>query len=178
MAQLDEWRPPAEAAEEEAAERRELEPVPEWAHEVVRWLDTAVRIPGTNVTIGLDAVLGMFLPAAGDALTAIGALSLFSLALRYNVPKVVLGKMLLNVAVDTVLGSIPVLGDVFDVLWRANKKNLELIERYRDEPGAKPTASDYVVVGLAVLVLLALLAVPILVGLFVAGTLWRWLSGE
>ena len=168
-----------ERAELERAEleQRELEPIPEWARQVVRWLDTAVRVPGTDITLGLDAILGLFLPTAGDALTAIGSVSLFSLAVRYNVPKVVLGKMLVNVAVDALFGSVPILGDAFDVLWRSNKKNLELIERYRAHPGAPPTAGDYVVVALAFVVLLALLALPIVVGVLVLGALWRWLSG-
>lgn len=182
MAQRDDWRspPPGDRQLDLRPEpaRPELEPVPAWARELVRWLDTAVRVPGTNVTIGLDAVLGLLLPTAGDALTALGALSLFSLAVRYQVPKVVLGKMLVNVAVDALLGSVPVLGDVFDVFWRSNKRNLELIERYRDQPGAPATTGDYVVVGLALLVLLALLALPIVVGVLVVGSLWRWASGS
>jgi hypothetical protein len=175
MAQHDEWRPPAEPANE--LERRKLEPLPDWAHQLVRWLDTAVRIPGTDITIGLDAVLGLFLPTAGDALTGIGALSLFTLAVRHNVPKVVLAKMLINVAVDSLFGSIPIVGDVFDVLWRSNKKNLELIERYRAEPGKPATVGDHVVVGLAFLVLLTLLALPIVVAVLVIGGLWRWATG-
>ena len=74
--------------------------------------------------------------------------------MRDNVPKVVLAKMLINVAIDTLVGSIPIVGDFFDVLWRANKKNLELIERYRAEPGKPATAGDYVFVGLTFVVLL------------------------
>ncbi len=175
MAQHDEWRPPAEPAKELG--RRELEPLPDWAHQLVRWLDAAVRIPGTDVTIGLDAVLGFFLPTAGDALTGLGALSLFALAVRHNVPKVVLAKMLINVAVDTLVGTIPILGDLFDVLWRSNKKNLELIERYRAEPGKPATLGDYVVVGLVFVLLLALLALPIVVAVLVISGLWRWAAG-
>ena len=180
MAQHDDWRPPpAEAPlgrEDELDQRRELEPLPAWAHELVRWLDTAVRVPGTDITIGLDAVLGFFLPTAGDALTAVGTLSLFTLAVRHNVPKVVLVKMLINVAVDSIFGSIPIVGDAFDVLWRSNKKNLELIERYRAHPGAPATAGDYIAVGLTFLVLLILLAIPVVAAVFIISGLWRWLS--
>jgi hypothetical protein len=181
MGQHDDWRPPPRSAADElalaAGEGRELEPLPPWAHQLVRWLDTAVRVPGTDVTIGLDAVLGLLLPGAGDALTAIGTLSLFTLAVRHNVPKVILAKMLVNVAVDSLVGAVPVLGDVFDVLWRSNKKNLELIEKYRAQPGAPATAGDYAVVVLAFVVLVALLALPVVVLVFVFGGLWRWLSG-
>ncbi|HEV8244538.1 MAG TPA: DUF4112 domain-containing protein [Polyangiaceae bacterium] len=147
--------------------RAEREPIPVWAEQLVYWLDTAIRVPGTEITIGLDAILGFLLPTAGDALTALGSLALFSLALRYRVPKLVIAKMLLNVAVDSLVGSVPLLGDVFDVFWRSNKKNLELIERYRSAPGAPARASDYIVVGLACLVLLALVLLPFVVAALV-----------
>ncbi len=160
-----------------ADQRRDLEPIPPWAEQLVYWLDTAVRVPGTNITIGLDAVLGFLLPTAGDALTGLGALALFSLAVRHRVPKVVLAKMLLNVAIDTLLGSIPLLGDAFDVFWRSNKKNLELIQRYRAEPGAPAKPGDYVVVVLAGIVLLGLLILPFVVAAFVIGAVWRYASG-
>ncbi len=160
-----------------AGERRDLQPVPAWAEQLVYWLDTAVRVPGTNITIGLDAVLGFLLPTAGDALTGLGALALFSLAVRHRVPKVVLAKMLLNVAIDSLVGSIPLLGDAFDVLWRSNKKNLELIQRYRSEPGAPAKPADYVVVVLAGIVLLALLLLPFVVAALVLGALWRFAAG-
>lgn len=140
--------------------------VPRWARELVRWTDTAVRIPGTDLTLGLDALLGLLLPSAGDALSAVGSLSLFALAVRLRVPKVVLARMLVNIAIDALVGSIPLIGDAFDVVFRANKKNLELIERYRNAPGGPAKPFDYVVVGLSFVLLIALLALPILASLF------------
>ena len=155
----------------------QADPVPRWARELVRWTDTAIRIPGTDITIGLDAILGFLLPAAGDTVTAVGSLSLFSLAVRLGVPKVVLGRMLINVAIDSLVGSIPIVGDAFDVLFRANKKNLELIERYRQAPGAPPKPFDYVVVGLTFVILIALLALPVVVSVFLIGTLIQKFRG-
>jgi hypothetical protein len=157
-----------------ASQRGAVEAVPVWAQQLVYWLDTAIRVPGTNITIGLDAILGFLLPTAGDALTALSALSLFSLAVRYRVPKVVIAKMLVNVAVDVLIGAIPILGDAFDVLWRSNKKNLELIERYRTMPGAPAKPGDYVIVALAFVVLLALLALPFVVAAFVVGAVVKY----
>src|SRR5688572_19712129 len=111
MAEPEEWHPPESGWQRrQERERREIEPVPVWAEQLVHWLDSAVRIPGTNITVGLDAILGFLLPTAGDALTALGTLSLFSLAVRYRVPKVVLAKMLVNVAVDALVGVIPFVG--------------------------------------------------------------------
>jgi hypothetical protein len=159
------------------AKRVDTQPVPQWARELVRWTDTAIRIPGTNLTIGLDAILGFLLPAAGDTVTAIGSLSLFSLAVRLGVPKVVLGRMLINVAIDSIVGSIPILGDAFDVVFRANKKNLELIERYRQAPGAPAKPFDYVVVGLTFVILIALLALPIVASAFLIAAVIRVFHG-
>lgn len=177
MTDPDEWQPSQSGWQRrDVRERRELEPIPPWAEELTRWLDSAVRIPGTKITIGLDAILGFLLPTAGDALTALGALSLFSLAVRYRVPKVVFLKMLVNVAVDAIVGSIPVLGDVFDVAFRANRRNLELIQRYRSAPGAPATAGDYAVVALVLVVLLALLALPVVVFVLLASTVSEWLG--
>jgi hypothetical protein len=156
---------------------KEGPPIPRWAREFVRWTDTAIRIPGTDLTIGLDAILGFFLPAAGDTVTALGSLSLFSLAVRLGVPKVVLFRMLVNVAIDSLVGSIPVVGDAFDVFFRANKKNLELIERYREAPGAPARPFDYVVVGLTFVLLIALLALPIVASAFLISAVLRWFSG-
>lgn len=105
------------------------ERVPHWAEALVRLLDDGFRIPGTQLRIGADALLGALLPVGGDALGAVGTLALFWLAAQQRVPRVVLARMAFNVAIDALVGSVPVLGDVFDMVWKANRKNLVLIER-------------------------------------------------
>src|SRR5689334_14479749 len=117
-----------------------------WAQRWVALLDDAVRIPGTSIRFGLDPILGALLPAAGDAVSAVGSLALLLLALKYRVPTSTLARMLLNVLLDTLLGAIPVVGDVFDVAWKANRRNLELLERYRNEGHTAPTLGDYLIV--------------------------------
>lgn len=127
---------------------------------VVRWLDDAVPIPGTKFGVGLDAVLGFLIPGAGDAITGAVAFAVVFAAIRRGVPRVVVARMLLNIGVDTLVGMIPVAGDVFDLLWRSNTRNLALLERHQGElePGAR--ASDYLWVGGAAALVVATVAAP------------------
>ena len=92
-------------------------------------LDTALVIPGTNVRFGLDALIGLF-PAIGDIITT--ALSLFIVheAYQLGTPGHVIARMLGNVALDSVLGAVPLVGDAFDVLWRANRRNMRLLREW------------------------------------------------
>lgn len=91
-------------------------------------LDDAVEIPGTTVKIGLDPILGL-LPGAGDL--AAGALSLYIVAesARLGVTMTTLVHMLANIALDVGVGSVPYVGDAFDVVWKANKRNVKLAMR-------------------------------------------------
>ncbi|MGQ0713542.1 MAG: DUF4112 domain-containing protein [Gemmatimonadaceae bacterium] len=127
--------------------------------DLARVLDEAIRIPGTNIRIGLDALLGL-LPGGGDI--AGGALSALIMlqAARAGAPTSVLARMLGNVVVDTVVGTIPLLGDLFDVAWRANSKNVRLLESWREHPAGTRRASKLAVAGfLAALGVLVFLAV-------------------
>ena len=100
--------------------------------ERVAWLmDRAVRIPGTKITLGLDALLGL-LPIGGDVLTGFVQAGLVLVALKhYHVPKSVAARMVGNVLLDITVGAIPLVGDVFDVVFKANTANLRLLEPYR-----------------------------------------------
>lgn len=102
--------------------------LPAWSEHVVRLLDDQFAIPGTNIRFGLDSLLGL-IPGGGDALGSVATLSLFALALHKQVPREVLMRMALNVAIDAAVGSVPVVGDLFDVGFKANRKNLGLIEK-------------------------------------------------
>ena len=137
--------------------------------QLARVLDAAVRVPGTDVRFGLDAVLGL-IPGAGDI--AGGILSAFIIlqAARLGAPRSVLARMVMNVLIDTVAGSVPILGDVFDVGWKSNMRNASLLERYAERPAATRSASRLAVAGaVAAVSLLAVgaiaLAVAILRGL-------------
>lgn len=95
---------------------------------LARLLDSEFRLPGTRWRIGLDPLIGL-VPGIGDAASAGISLWLIAEAGRLGVPSGTLLKMLLNLLVDTTAGSIPVLGDVFDAGYKANLRNLALLER-------------------------------------------------
>ncbi len=132
-----------------------------WAEKLVRGLDDMIRIPGTKFGIGLDPILGFLIPGAGDAITGTGSIALLFLALKERVPTVALLRMVMNILVDTVGGLLPVVGDAFDLVWRSNKRNLEIIEQYREDPKAKPGLADYVLVGLGLIFAILSIVVPI-----------------
>jgi Domain of unknown function (DUF4112) len=133
-----------------------------------RWavlLDSAFRVPGTKIRFGLDAIIGL-IPGLGDISTPTFAGLILLQAVRMRLPIVVQARMVLNAAVDMLLGLVPVLGDVVDVAWKANLRNLALLERHA-RPGVPPSRADYVfvIVCLVLLVLIALLPVVLLVWL-------------
>lgn len=101
--------------------------------ERVAWLmDRAVGIPGTRFRIGLDAILGL-LPIGGDVLTGLVQAGLVLVALyHYRVPKRVAARMAANVLIDIGVGAVPLLGDLFDIAFKANTRNLRLLEPYRE----------------------------------------------
>ena len=98
--------------------------------ERVAWLmDRAIKIPGTNITVGLDALLGL-LPIGGDAMTGLVQAALVLVVLKhYRVPRAVAARMVGNVLLDIAIGAIPILGDLFDVVFKANTANLKLLEK-------------------------------------------------
>lgn len=101
----------------------------ERAKRMSRLLDDAVRVPGTNFRFGLDPIMGI-LPVGGDAVAAAASLYIVFEAFRAGAPRDLLGKMLALVAVDFVVGSIPVLGVVFDAFWKANEWNISMLESH------------------------------------------------
>ena len=142
------------------------------ARAVARTLDNAVGIPGTGIRVGLDPVLGL-IPGLGDVVGGALAGYLILLAARYGAPRSVLLRMASNLAIDSLLGSVPLLGDLFDVGWKANVRNLTLLEDYFGQPAAARRSSRVfvaVVFALLILVLigaayLAVAVVRLLLGL-------------
>ena len=141
------------------------------ARELARVLDAAVAIPGTNIRIGLDSIIGL-LPGGGDAIGAALSSIIVLTALKQGVPQPVVWRMVGNVVIDTVIGSVPLIGDLFDVAWRANTKNADLLARYQNAPEKTTTRSR----GFAILVVLVLLLILASI-LTTAALLLRWLFG-
>ncbi len=135
-----------------------------WVERFVRVADELIRVPGTDLHIGLDPILGFFFPGVGDAVTGAGSVALLFLALKERIPTIAIGRMVLNIAIDTLLGSVPILGDAFDVYFRANRRNLEIIERFRDDPKAEPSSLDKLLVYGGVGLVALGVAIPLVIG--------------
>jgi len=127
---------------------------------VSRLLDSAMTVPGTSIRVGLDPILGLF-PGLGDLVSPIFTMGILWQARELGVPRVVQLRMILNVAIDTIIGVVPLIGDVFDVAWRANDRNMALLDRHAREEH-RPSSGDWVFV-FAAITLLALLAITPLV---------------
>lgn len=121
--------------------------------------DSAFRIPGTSVRVGLDPIVGL-VPGIGDVAGALVSAYIVLEAARFDVPGTTLLRMLANVAIDALLGTVPVIGDIFDVGWRANLRNVALIEHHlADPPGARRNSRAWLLLVIALLVLLAALGI-------------------
>jgi uncharacterized protein DUF4112 len=129
-------------------------------------LDTAIGIPGTRYRFGLDAIVGL-VPGIGDAIGAIFSSYIIFQAARLGVPNLTLARMIGNVLVDTIVGEIPLLGDMFDVGFQSNVRNLSLIERHVHRPAAAKAQSRRVLVVLGI-ALLTLVVGIVAVGVVVA----------
>ena len=140
------------------------------ARELARVLDSAITIPGTGIRLGLDSIIGL-LPAGGDAIGAALSSIIVMTALKQGVPRPVIWRMVGNVVIDTLIGSIPLLGDLFDVAWKANSKNAELLAQYEGAPEKTTTRSRGFAI-LVVLVLLLILAAVVAVGILLAKAVW------
>lgn len=102
---------------------------------VTRILDELVSVPGTPVKVGLDPVIGL-VPVVGDAVAAGVGAWVIAEAARFGVPRVVLGRMVLNLVVDLGIGAIPLIGDAYDLFFRSNSRNLDLFRRHALDPDA------------------------------------------
>ena len=122
-------------------------------------LDAQFRVPGTTFRFGLDPIAGI-IPGGGDLLTGFFSVMILVHAFRLRVPKVVVGRMLLNAGLDMIAGVVPVVGDLFDAGYKANLRNMALLERHA-RPGVKPERSDYVFVVVALVILAVLTILPL-----------------
>jgi hypothetical protein len=136
-----------------------------WAERLVALLDDRFRIPGTDLRFGLDPIIGILFPGFGDAVTGAGSIGLLALALRRGVPRIVILRMVLNIAIDALAGTLPLVGDVFDAAFKANRRNLELVIEH-EAPGSKATAWDYAVVVFGVSVAVLSIVVPLAVAFY------------
>ncbi|WP_410766519.1 DUF4112 domain-containing protein [Haloferax sp. DFSO60] len=136
------------------------------------YLDNAFEIPGTNYRIGLDPFLGL-IPGVGDATgTALSAYILIEAAML-GIPRETLIRMFGNVLLDSTVGALPVVGDAFDAVWKANARNVRLIESHGELPADRAEADRRFLLGAVVVITI------LLVGIGIATTLSvLWLLGQ
>jgi hypothetical protein len=106
---------------------------------VGRLMDGAFVLPGTNIRLGLDAVIGL-VPVAGDVISGLVSSYLIWEARQLDAPRWLIARMMANTMLDTTIGAIPLVGDAFDLMFRANMKNMALLRRHMEKRGLTRTA--------------------------------------
>jgi hypothetical protein len=134
-----------------------------------RVLDTWFRVPGTDIRFGLDGIIG-FVPGIGDFLTGAASTIIVLAAFFRGVPLITVARMVVNLVIEVGIGMIPVLGNLFDIGWRANRRNYHLLEASL-KGERRDTWRDYVFFGLLALSLLVLVMLPFLLVLWLGGAL-------
>lgn len=137
--------------------------------ERLSWLmDDLIKIPGLGWRFGLDALIGL-IPGFGDTATSIASFYILASAVRYGVPKVTILRMGMNIGIDYLVGSLPLVGDLFDAWWKSNHMNVELLRKRatvsRNE-ARKGKISDWLFVGVIILLLAGLAVGAALVSVY------------
>ncbi len=133
-----------------------------------RLMDSAIGIPGTKFRIGLDPIIGL-LPGGGDTAGLIFSSYIVLEAARMGASKSALSTMAFNILLETVVGTVPVVGDIFDVTWKSNIRNIELLEEHLNVP--RPVAQNR---GFAILLIVGL-ALAVVACLALSFYILRWL---
>ena len=133
-------------------------------------LDGAIVIPGTKYRIGLDPILGL-IPGGGDTVSAALSGYIIIEAARMGLPRKALMQMVGNLVVDTVAGSVPVVGDIFDVFSKANTRNMQIVESHAQAP-TPSTKTDKLFIGLLII---GLLGFALAVG-FITVAIWNFVA--
>jgi hypothetical protein len=145
-----------------------------WLRQVADLLDARFRIPGTTIRFGIDPILSL-IPGVGDLASPAFTIALLAQAVYQGVPRVVMLRMLLNALFDALIGAVPVAGAVADLFYRANLRNLALLERHA-RPGVPPTRGDRTFVLVAAGVFGLVILVPVVIAIWLTFLLWNVLT--
>lgn len=152
---------------ESAAERQRLAAL----RKVAELLDSALVVPGTSYRVGLDPILGL-IPGLGDLVSPLFTIAILWQARDLRVPRVVQLRMIVNVAIDAMLGAVPFVGDLFDFAWKANLRNLALVERHA--AGARrASAGDWLFASLVMLLVVTIALVPFVIAGWLVAAIGR-----
>jgi hypothetical protein len=142
---------------------------------LTRLLDTAFPIPGTRYRIGLDGLLGL-IPGVGDTIGAAFSAYIVLEAARLGVPKGILLRMIGNLAVETVVGIVPILGDIFDIAWKANVRNLALLREHRVEVSRRDERSSRQIMNLLVVAIILTIVGLVALAIFALRLLYQLIT--
>ena len=123
-------------------------------------LDDFIQIPHTSIRFGLDGIVGL-IPGVGDVIGGIASCIILIAAWARGVSYPVMARMVANVAIEVVVGSVPVAGDIFDIAWRANRRNYALLTGSIEEP-RKHTRQSWIFLAVLCGLLMGLVMVPML----------------
>ena len=134
-------------------------------------LDDIFQIPGTRIRFGLDPLLGL-IPGLGDAISGATSMLIIVAAWRRGLPRVTLARMFANVAIDSLLGAMPIVGDLFDVWWKSNRMNVNILRSARVSPHRRRW-HDWVFFVLLLIMIAAIVTLPVIVLIWVVHLLRR-----
>lgn len=148
--------------------------MPELSRLIAWVLDDLFRVPGTNFRIGLDPIIGL-LPGLGDSSTAVFSSVILLHGLRAGVPRIVLARMALNVLINSLVSSVPGVGDVFSAWFKSNRRNVVLLDRHSGTARRASTRGDWIFVISLVAAVLAVAVATSLFAMFVFYKLFKLL---
>lgn len=134
------------------------------------FLDNSIPLPGTQYKVGADAVIGL-IPGIGDGIGTVLSSYILVAAARMGVPKKILLRMGFNITLETIIGLIPFVGDAFDMVWKANMRNVQLLDAYQENPGKTTTSSRFFLFGLIAALTFVFLLISV-IGFFILRWLW------
>ena len=135
-------------------------------------LDQRFTIPGTSIRIGLDPIISL-IPGIGDLLANLTGSIILVIAAQLGVPKIALLRMGANIAINTLIGAIPIFGDIFSIWFRSNVKNVQLLERYLGTPSKRALLGDWGLVILLMIGVVALLGGIAIAGVWLFKQMWN-----
>lgn len=144
--------------------------------QISKILDNIITIPGTQVGIGLDPIIGL-IPVGGDALGLIFSFYIIIEAAQLGLSTATLGRMVMNVILDSLVGAIPMLGDLFDFAWKANNYNIILLEEALKDSPKNKKANKYFILLLIIglfLIAIVLISIPVIL----IRILWQVITGS
>ena len=140
-----------------------------WIEKLTHYMDNLVRVPGTKFRFGVDPILGL-IPFAGEIVAFIISAIILLALIRHGTSGKLVVLMLSNVAIDALVGTVPFVGDIFDFVFKANKKNVDLLKQYHHE--GKHKGSGFKII----LAVVASLLIIILILIFISYQFLSWSS--